>query len=91
MKKWNDLKKELLQDPAVKREYVRSHLQHEVARALLQARLSKKLTQAELAKKAGISQVMIARLESGTSNPTLGTIQKVADILGKEIKLVSRR
>jgi DNA-binding XRE family transcriptional regulator len=91
MKKWNDLKKELLQDPAVKREYIRSKPHYEVARALLKARLNKRLTQAELAKKAGVSQVIIARLESGTSNPTLNTIQKVADVLGKKIRLVGSR
>jgi DNA-binding XRE family transcriptional regulator len=88
MAKWKDIKKELLKNPAVKAEYDRLAPEYELAGSLIQARIDKKLTQAELAERAGVSQVMIARLESGTSNPTVATVSKVASVLGKALKLV---
>jgi DNA-binding XRE family transcriptional regulator len=89
MANWKDMKRGMLKDPEVKAEYDRLEPEFALASSLLQARIDKKMTQAELAEQAGISQVMIARLESGTSNPTFSTLRKVADVLGKKIKLVS--
>lgn len=88
MAKWKDIRKELLKNPEVKRAYDELESEYQVASSLIQARLDSKMTQVELAKKAGVSQVMIARLESGTSNPTIHTVNRVARVLGKELKLV---
>lgn len=88
MANWNDIKKKLLTDPEAKAEYDCLKPEFELASSLIQARIDKQLTQAELAKRAGVSQVMIARLESGSSNPTFSTLNKVASVLGKELKLV---
>ena len=88
MANWKDIKKQLMNDPEVKAEYDRLEPEFVLASSLIQARIDKKLTQAELAEQAGVSQVMIARLESGTSNPTFATLSKVAGVLGKKLKLV---
>jgi predicted transcriptional regulator len=88
MANWKDIKKQLMNDPEVRVEYDRLEPEFELASELIQARIDKKLTQAELAEQAGVSQVMIARLESGMSNPTFATLNKVAGALGKELKLV---
>lgn len=87
MKKFNVMKKELLTSPEVKQAYNELEPEYKLARELLKARLSKKMTQAELAERAGVKQAMIARLESGTTNPTVATVSRVARVLGKEIKL----
>lgn len=91
MAQWKDIKEEFLKDPEVKAAYDALGPEYELASSLIQARIDCKMTQAELAEKAGLSQVMIARLESGTSNPTLATISRVARALGKELKLVGVR
>lgn len=91
MKNWDKFKKELLKNPAVKQDYLKLEPEYRLARELLKARLQNNLTQTELAKKAGVSQVIIARLESGTANPTVETINKVAGVLRKELKLVGSR
>jgi DNA-binding XRE family transcriptional regulator len=91
MAKWKDIRKELLSDPNVKREYDALEPEFQLASSLIQARIDKHMTQAEVAEKAGISQVMVARLESGSSNPTVSTVNKVARVLGKEFKLVGVR
>lgn len=88
MQEWKDLRKELLKDPAVKREYEKLRPQYELTRELIKARLSKKLTQEQLASKVGVKQEYIARLESGSANPTIDTVSRVAGVLGKRIKLV---
>jgi len=43
------------------------------------------LTQAELAKLAGVSQPSIAQLESPDSNPTIETLNRVAQAMGAQI------
>jgi predicted transcriptional regulator len=91
MAKWKDIKKELLKNPEAKRAYDELEPEYQMASSLIQARIDSKMTQAELAEKAGVSQVMIARLESGTSNPTVHTVSRVARVLDKELKLVGRR
>lgn len=88
MKNWNEVKKKLLQDGTVKKEYTKLQPEYKIARDLLKARINGKLTQAELAKKAGVKQAYIARLEGGTANPTVESINKVAGALGKELKLI---
>lgn len=43
------------------------------------------LSQAELAARVGTSQPAIARLESGDTNPTIATLQRVCEALGHEL------
>ena len=40
------------------------------------------LTQQELAEKTGIDQAVISRIESGRANPTLGTLDALAEGVG---------
>jgi predicted transcriptional regulator len=88
MTTWKEHKKELMKNPKFKEAYDALEPEFRLASELIAARISKKLTQEELAEKAGVSRVVIARLESGTTNPTIGTISRVASVLGKEVKLV---
>jgi antitoxin HicB len=50
------------------------------------ARHQARLTQAQLAKRAHVSQQQIAQLESPDSNPTLDTLEKVAQALGAKLQ-----
>lgn len=45
------------------------------------------MTQTELGKKAGISQPNITRFESGSYNPSLDFMVKIAAAMGKKIKV----
>jgi len=42
------------------------------------------LTQSEIAEKSGLSQSMVARIESGTVDPRVSTIKKIVDVLHQE-------
>lgn len=45
------------------------------------------LTQAELAKRIGVSQQAIQKLECAGANPTVGTLAKVAEGLGRRLSI----
>jgi len=89
LREWKEYKKEVFKDPAFKKAYDALEPEFKLASSLIQARLDNKLTQQQLAKKAGVSQAVVARLESGQANPTVSTVNRVAGILGKELGLVN--
>lgn len=89
MTTWKEHKAELMKNPEFKEAYDALEPEYRLAGELISARLKNKLTQEELAEKAGVNRTVIARLESGATNPTVATVNRVAGVLGKQIKLVS--
>ncbi len=59
-----------------------------VGNALLAARARAAMSQVELASKTGINQADISRIERGLSNPSIGTLQRLAVALGSELKVL---
>jgi predicted transcriptional regulator len=53
---------------------------------LRELRLKSGLTQAELAKKAGISQPLVARIESGDIDPRASTLKKILNALQQDTR-----
>ncbi len=85
MSKWEDLEKELLADPKVKKEYDGLAPRYAVISALIEARLKKGMTQRDIAEKLGTKQSAIARLEGGNINPSLEFLQKIAQVMGYKL------
>lgn len=54
----------------------------EVASLITEARYHYKLTQTQLAKKVGTQQPSIARIESGSTLPSLSFLERLADSIG---------
>jgi predicted transcriptional regulator len=88
MATWKEHKQELMKNPKFKAAYDELEPEYRLANELLRARLGQKMTQSDVAKKAGVNRVVVARLESGTTNPTVDTVNRVAGALGKKLKLV---
>lgn len=88
MSTWKEHKKRLLKNKNFRDSYNNLEPEYQIASEIIKARLSMNMTQAELAEKAGISRIVITRLESGVGNPTIGTIHRVAEILSKKLRLV---
>jgi len=78
---------ERLKDPEFKRYYDEYGRQLEIAYKILQLRKKKKMTQAELAKRIGTKQSNVARMETGQQNFTIDMLQKIASVLGKNLKV----
>lgn len=54
---------------------------------ILHARERAELSQADLAARAGTSQSAIARLESGTANPSMETLTRILEAAGFSLRL----
>lgn len=87
MKNFKTLKKELLAEPEIKKEYDALDPEYQLIRAVIAKRIQKNMSQAQLAKKVGTKQSAISRFESGNANPSLKFLQKVAKGLGSELKV----
>ena len=48
------------------------------------------LTQAQLAERCGIDQGDISRIERGSTSPTARTLQRIAEALDADVRLVAR-
>ena len=78
-----DVLKREPKDPEFSLYFQREKAISEIARLVRDARLKAGLTQAQLAKKARSSQVVIARLESGSDGriPSLDLLERIANAL----------
>ena len=81
-KSFDDLRRELLRDPAVRAEYDARADEFEIARELIAARLRAGLSQEQLAHRMGVSQSAVARIESGRHWPSRTTLQRYAKATG---------
>ena len=82
-----ELTNELLQDEEFKKEYESLQPEMEITKALMKARHDAGLTQKELSEKSGISQADISRLENGIRNPSVALLRKLADAMGRNLKI----
>ncbi|MEK7584100.1 MAG: helix-turn-helix transcriptional regulator [Patescibacteria group bacterium] len=82
-----EVKRELLKDPEVRKAYDDLGPQFALIEKIIEKRISEGLTQKELARRIGTKQSAIARFESGTYNPTLGFLRKVARGLDVKLKI----
>lgn len=81
------VKEMLLKDEKFANEYEKLKPRYDVISQIIEARSEKNMTQEELAKMAGTQKSNISRLESGTYNPSLDFLIRIARCLGKEIKI----
>ncbi len=89
-KSFDDLKAELLRDPAVRAEYDVRAEEFEIASELIAARLRAGLSQQQLAQRMGVSQSAVARVESGRHWPSRMTLRRYAKATGSRpvVKLI---
>ena len=87
MSKFNDFLNEQLQDPEVRAEYEALEPEFSIMQAMIDARKSSGMTQKQLSEKTGIAQADISKLESGSANPSLRTLQRLAAGMGMRITI----
>jgi len=86
--KFSDVKELLMKDDEFKAEYEKLKPRYEIISQIIDARAEEGLTQEELAFRVGTQKSNISRLESGTYNPSLDFLIKVAHSLGKEMQII---
>ncbi|GAB1447456.1 hypothetical protein MASR2M44_04510 [Bacteroidota bacterium] len=60
---------------------------HQLIKTLKERREALQVTQYDLAELAGVGLRTLKQVESGKGNPTVITLQKIADVLGMELCL----
>ena len=64
---------------------------YKIALQVMDLREKHGLTQAQLAKRCDMSQADISRIERGSTSPTARTLERIADALDADLRLVARR
>lgn len=80
-------KKELFKDSEFVKTYHELDPESAVIEAILRARLKKGITQKKLAQKMKTRQSAISRLESGSANPSLNFLKRLADALDSRLEI----
>lgn len=80
----SQLEKITLED-ATPKETTDYDLGNDVGRLIRETRNELGITQQELSERTGISQSSISRIENGSSVPSLVTLKKIGDSIGKRI------
>ncbi|MCD8082220.1 MAG: helix-turn-helix domain-containing protein [Clostridiales bacterium] len=84
---FEEFKREELKRPEVRAEYEALEPEFSFMRAMIDARKKTGITQKQLAEKTGISQGDISKYESGSGNPSIRTLQRLAAGLGMRVKI----
>jgi len=81
---WDEVEKELF----TPEEIAASNLRVEIMIELTKARNENGISQRKLEELSGVSQPVIARMESGVTSPQLDTVLKLLAPLGKTLKVI---
>ena len=84
MSRYDEFYNEMM-NPEVKREFDALEPEFQLIREMIKARREAGLTQKELAERTGLQQSNISRIENGNGNPSLETLNKIAQGLGKKL------
>lgn len=85
MKSYTKIKEQLLKDKTTRKAYQELGSEFALIESIIERRLAKGYTQAVLAQKIGTKQSSIARLESGSYNPSLVFLGKIAKALDTKV------
>lgn len=86
-KNFRETLNEQLKNHEFKKEWDALEPEYQIIKAMLDTRNEKAMTQKQLADITGIPQADISRLENGNANPSLRTLQRLADGMGMKLKL----
>ena len=78
---------EELKDPEFRAEYEALEPEYQVIRTMIRVMEEQNISKQQLAERTGIAQADINSIERGDGNPTIRTLQKIAQGLGMALKL----
>ena len=78
---------EQMKDPDFKKEWDENEARYQLMMMVLRALNEEQLTQSELAERTGLRQSNISRIENGQSMPSIATLAKIAQGLGKRLEI----
>jgi ribosome-binding protein aMBF1 (putative translation factor) len=78
-------KRAFAKDPTLKKAYDDLEDEYAIIGQVIAYRIKHGITQAELARRIGTKQSAISRFESGSENPTIDFLKKIAKALGVKL------
>jgi len=81
------LKERVLDDEKVLQEYESLEPEYQLIKAVITLREELNISQQELSNRTGIDRADISKLENGNANPSLRTIKRIANGLGKKVQI----
>src|SRR5450759_3968337 len=85
MARISDMHKKWMKEPKDRKAYQALEEEFVLASAVIEARSRAGLTQQELARKMGTTQPVVARLESGSTRPSMRTLERLARATGSRL------
>ncbi|MCM1578942.1 MAG: helix-turn-helix domain-containing protein [Ruminococcus sp.] len=76
-----------LEDPEFKAEYDALEPEFAIIQAIIDARRYKGLTKKELSERSGISRSDISKMKNGNANPSIKTLQRLANAMDMSLKI----
>ena len=86
-KNFRDTLKEEMENPEFKKEWDNLEVEFQIIKAMIDGRNENHLTQRELSDMTGIAQGDISKIENVNANPSIKTLDRLADALGKKLKV----
>lgn len=87
MARITEMHKRWMKEPKYRKAYETLEDEFAVAKAVIAARNRAGLTQMELARKMGTTQPVVARMEGGRIQPSLRTLQRLAQATGSKLTI----
>lgn len=87
MSDFRDYLQEQLKDSEFKAEWDALQPERAIIQAMIDARKQSGLTQQQLSERTGIAQGDISKLERGSANPSIRTLQRLADGMDMMLKI----
>lgn len=87
MSELQDYLDKALQDCDITKLESGNNIYNAIAKEIVRLRMEKGITQKQLANICGMQQSNISRLEKGIYNPSVQLLTKIAEALGKAIKI----
>lgn len=87
MTNFNDFLAEQMKDEEFRKEWEALEPEFTIMQAMIDARNASGMTQKELSERSGIAQGDISKLENGNANPSIRTLQRLANAMNKTLKI----
>lgn len=85
MTRLSEMHKRWMKEPNYRKAYHALEDEFAISRAVIAARKRAGLTQSELARRMGTTQPAVTRMESGRVQPSLRTLQRLAEATGSRL------
>lgn len=76
-----------MENPAFRKEFEALEIEYAIKTAILEARKQRNMTQEQLAQATGIDRADISKLERGEGNPTVATLERLAEGMNMRFRI----